>query len=144
MQVMTTVDIRRPIEEVFAALTDVPRHPEWVGGLGAINNLSDNPVKIGTTWQQLGKLLGKQLAANVIVIAYDAPRRFGIESHGTGIGDGSITWMLESIPGGTRVEMTVDLAPSGLLAGLAAPFIKAGVQRQIAGDMQSLKKRLER
>jgi hypothetical protein len=40
----------------------------------------DDPVRLGTTWQQVGKLLGRKLVTRMQVNAYEENRKFGFGS----------------------------------------------------------------
>jgi carbon monoxide dehydrogenase subunit G len=143
VQVETTIEIRQPIDVVFATLTDVANHPKWVSAVAEIRNLSYNPVNAATTWQQAGKFMGRELIGNVEVVAHEPPHKFAIRSEGTGIGDGQLSWTLEPITTGTRIGMAADLEPGGFVANLAVTLLKGAIKKQIEGDMQSLKRLLE-
>jgi Polyketide cyclase / dehydrase and lipid transport len=48
-----TVLIRRPIEDVFALLSDFENVPKWNSAIVDTRKLSDGPVGVGTVYQQV-------------------------------------------------------------------------------------------
>jgi uncharacterized protein YndB with AHSA1/START domain len=76
-QNQTSVVIETTPERVFAALTDVASQTDWARGPEEIRNLSESPARMGTTWQQVGKIVGKSLVAECQVNRYEENRTFG-------------------------------------------------------------------
>jgi len=72
-----SVIIQRPPEKVFAALTDLKSHVDWARGPEEIRDVSDDPAQLGTTSQQVHRLLGEKLVASMQVDAHEEKRRFG-------------------------------------------------------------------
>jgi hypothetical protein len=51
MRVTVTEMIVTPPETIFAVLTDIPHHTDWVDGLIELISLKDDPAKLGTMWE---------------------------------------------------------------------------------------------
>lgn len=142
LSVETSVEINQPIEEVFATLTDIANHPHWVGAVDEIRDLSDNPIQMGTTWQQVGRMMGREILTAAQVIAYDPP--YKCAAKGVGLITAVITWELNATEsGGTRVRMQVEGESAGTFMTLATPLLVRNAQQQITSDMQNLKKLME-
>jgi uncharacterized protein YndB with AHSA1/START domain len=53
---VNSVDIERPVEDVFAYLADFENIPAWNYAIAKTEKTSDGPVGIGTTYRQVGSL----------------------------------------------------------------------------------------
>ncbi len=54
--VEVTMVIDRPVEEVFAAMVDLPNLPRWVEECVAVDRVSAGPLGVGTTFRQTFRL----------------------------------------------------------------------------------------
>jgi uncharacterized protein YndB with AHSA1/START domain len=136
-----SVTIERPPEAVFAALTDVAAHTDWARGPDEITDISDNPVRLGTSWQQATRMLGKRLVSTMVVNAYEENRKFGF---GSGKPFGMhILFDLEPVSGGTNLHMNGGGEVDGFFGKLALPILARSMERQMESDLQSLKAILE-
>jgi len=136
-----SVVIERPPEAVFAALTDVASHTDWARGPDEISNVSDNPARLGTTWQQTTKLAGKKIVSTMKVNAYE-------ENHKLGFGSDKpfpmqILFTVTPTQGGTELRMTAHGQPTGILGKVALPILVRSLERQMESDLYSLKGILE-
>lgn len=136
-----SVTIERAPQEVFAALTNVAGHTEWARGPEEITGISDNPVRLGTTWQQVGKLLGKKIVASMQVNAYEENQKFGFG------GDKpfpvQILFTLSPVAGGTQVRMVANGEPASIFGKVALPILTKSLERQMESDLYALKGILE-
>jgi uncharacterized protein YndB with AHSA1/START domain len=101
-----SVDINAPVEQVFAYVTDVKRHPEWS------NNRMDmvvhgEPVVAGTTFESMVNVFGKESTKGK-VIEMEPPTRFVYECDTSMSGIWRWTMSLEPIAGGTRLRHRMD------------------------------------
>jgi hypothetical protein len=48
-------------EIIFAVLTDIPHHVDWVDEPLELVSLSDGPTKLGTQWEQSADRSGRKL-----------------------------------------------------------------------------------
>lgn len=136
-----SVVIERPLEEVFAALTDVARHTEWARGPAEINDVSDNPVRLGTTWEQVTKLLGKKFATKMRVNVYEEHGKFGFETDKPF--NSQFLFTAVPVSGGTKVQMAVGGEPANFFGKMTIPLVIKSVERQMESDLLALKALLE-
>ena len=140
INIEVSVTIDRPPADVFAVLTDVPHHPDWSKGAGKTLNVSENPAKLGTTWTQISKFVGREIEAHFKVTDYDANRRFGsqvdkpIPFH--------LLFVLEPVGTGTKLTFTTTGEPGGFF-GVAAPLLNKAMRDTMSSDLDALKARLE-
>ena len=140
INIEVSVTIDRPPADVFAVLTDVPHHPDWSKGAGKTLNVSENPAKLGTTWTQISKFVGREIEAHLKVTDYEANRRFGSQV------DKPIPFqllfVLEPVGTGTKLTMNADGEPGGFF-GVAAPLLRKLLKDTMSSDLDTLKTRLE-
>jgi hypothetical protein len=61
MKVEIVEKLNFPLEIIFAVLTDIPHHVDWVEEPIELVSLSDGPAKLGIKWEQNAERLGKKL-----------------------------------------------------------------------------------
>jgi uncharacterized membrane protein len=135
-----SVTINRPPAGVFAVLADVPHQPDWSKGVRKVRDVSEDPVRLGTTWTQINPLMGKEIEAHATVNVYEADRKLGFAidkpfpAHGL--------FLLEPSGSGTKLTFSMEGEPGGFF-GVAAPLLKKALTDSMSGDLGNLKARLE-
>lgn len=135
-----SVTINRSPEIVFAVLTDVTHQADWSKGVGKILNVSENPAKLGTTWTQISKLVGKELEVHMKANTYEANRKFGFQVDKPF--PAQMLFLLEPIGSGTQLTFTAEAEPGGFF-GVAAPLLSKAMKDSMSNDLDALKARLE-
>jgi len=87
-------------------MTQVEKIPEWAAGVDKTVDISDTPIKVGTTFTNVYKLEGKQVTAPHLVTALEPPRRWELKIWYAAVA--ITTWHYESEGSGTKVWVTVD------------------------------------
>jgi hypothetical protein len=126
---------------VFAALTDVAHHTDWARGPAEITGISDDPVRLGTTWEQTTSLLGRKIANRMQVNTYEENHRFGFGSDRPF--PMQLLFTLEPIPGGTKLRMLASGEPGNVFGKMAMPILRRSLERQMESDLYALKAMLE-
>ena len=135
------VVINRPIEEVFAYVTDIENAPKWKSRLLEVRRISKGPVGAGTREIHVGKFLGRIFETIVEITDYEPNRKVGFKTtSGPLSAKGEFTF--ESVEGGTRVTLVAGREPSGFLK-LIGPIVAHIAQRQLETDLAKLKELLE-
>src|SRR5213080_3642786 len=76
-----TVQIDRPVDEVFAFVTDPANFPRWAGALvKESRRTSPGPIGVGTTFTQANMLMGRRFISEMRVVTYEPPHRFEYET----------------------------------------------------------------
>ena len=68
VNVETSIIINRPIEEVFAYLTDAGNNPQWDLGLVEVRQTPERPVGVGTRITEVRKFLGRKMETTSEVV----------------------------------------------------------------------------
>jgi uncharacterized protein YndB with AHSA1/START domain len=137
MRIEQEIHIERAPADVFAALTDPGRLPEWQTTTVAVTRERQGPLTVGERFDELHRGLGRELTSTVEVVAYDAPRVFALH-----IVSGAVPldgrWELEANNGGTRLRFVGEADARGPMR-LAKPLFA----RQFRGHHERLKALLE-
>lgn len=143
--VTTSVIIERPVDEVFAFVTDARNNPLWQSGRGlqATRQEPDGPVGVGTRITETWHFLGRTSEATSEVTVYEPNRRYTR----TGLGDGSPIergdYTFESVAEGTRWTSEVQIQARGVFA-IAEPLLASTMKQGFEAGMAEAKALLER
>ena len=134
------VDVRRPVDEVFAYLTDPANLAEWQQTDG-VEQLTPGAVGAGTRFREVRTLLGRRLETLSEVSVFEPEERFAVDVSSA---PARVTdrWRFEPIPEGTRVHFSTEgraRAPLRPLERLLADIL----ERRRRGHHARLKRALE-
>ena len=139
-----TIDIARPVEQVFALIADLPNYPRWLppsGLYAATTQVSDTPIRLGTTYTDGAK----QVALHGRVTEFHPPYSLAFRQ-GTQSPLGRLTidiqYRLEALGAGTRVHRTATPRFSGVLA-LLRPMIVRSIRRENTRTLAMMQRYLE-
>jgi uncharacterized membrane protein len=139
--IATSVEIARSPEDVFAYITDVPRHPEWQEGLVSVSVETEGPVRVGSRVVHRRKLGPGTVATTSEITAFDPPHLVAFRGL-----DGPIraegTQRVEPVGEGSRVRLEMEMRGHGLGA-LMLPMARRQATRQVAASHEKLKRILE-
>jgi uncharacterized protein YndB with AHSA1/START domain len=133
------IDIDRPPEVVFAALTNVALLPEWQQSV--VSAELDGDPGAGARIHETRKLMGREAKLVSEVTEYDPPQRFSLRSIEGPI-PFTVTHVLEPSGGGTRLEVVFEANPKGVMR-LAAGRIQKSAESDFRSDLERLKMLLE-
>jgi uncharacterized protein YndB with AHSA1/START domain len=137
-----TVDIDRPVDEVFAFVADPANFPSWAGALvKESRQTSAGPVGVGTTFTQVNMLMGRRFVSEMRVVTHDPPYRY---EYVTTAGPIRFAGHYTFAPTGSGTRFTsVDQSQiSGWLRYLQ-PLLQPFAQHQIKVNLSKLKAVIE-
>lgn len=141
MRFANSVTVARSPHEIFEYLANFENAPEWNYAIVETRKTSDGPVGVGTTYRQTRSLPSRSEEA-FQVAEFEPDQRLAI--HGDlGPFEGTLTYELEGVAGGTRITNSAELEAHGLLK-IAAPLASSRVGDAVAANLQKLKEILER
>ena len=141
VKVEASVDINRPIEDVFAYVTDPAKKSEWSSLTLECTLEGSGPIGVGSRMRTIGKFLGRRLEFTAEVTQYDPPSKFAMREISSP-GHFEIERQLESIGEGTRYHSSLA-GESGGLFKLADPIVATVMQRTVETDLHTMKALLE-
>jgi uncharacterized protein YndB with AHSA1/START domain len=113
--------IARPVDEVFAVITDLERMPLWVPGMSEASFSSDGPLGVGSTLIYRGNFLGRSLEMPFVCTGLTENKHLGTRTTG-GPFHLETDAVLEPTAEGTRVTNTYRGESRGFFK-LAEPLV---------------------
>ena len=139
--VTNRIAIGRPIEDVFAVLTDVEKTGAWYPGDVEEHWTSPPPHGVGSTRHAVVKMWGSVVENDAEVTEYDPPHRAVIA--GTSPNAPFVGTLVFTAEGeATLVEVTTEFALRGA-ARIAGPFLAWWYGRAWARGLETLKRSME-
>src|SRR5215213_9634762 len=120
--------INRPIEEVFAVLSNEENRSKWSSTTIEVKKTSEGPIGVGTTWRGVDRIFGRRMERESVFTEYEPNRKITQKST-SGPVPFEVQLMYESVEGGTRVTVIADAQPRGLFK-LAGPLLMRLRKRQ--------------
>ena len=133
--------IRRPIEDVFAVLTDVEKSGVWFPGDVEEHWTSPPPHGVGSTRHAVVRMGGRTTENDAVVTEYDPPHRAamaGTSPNAPFVG----TFDFKRDGEATRVEVAIELSLRGP-ARIVGPVFAAWYRRAWVRGLQTLKVMME-
>jgi len=135
------IEIRCPVEKVFAITTDAARWSTWHTAIPEAEQTSGGPVGVGTTFRGTTRLMGRSMPWTSTVTEYDANKKFGknidvgsvfIEQHN----------LYTPTQDGTKFTMMYDMKLSGCIR-LVSPMIVRSMRKEMKNSLINMKQILE-
>ena len=134
--------IRRPVEDVFAVLSDPENAPKWSPNAVEEKLTSPRPVQVGSTRRAVVRTLGKGTAENhAVCTAFEPNRRIAWRSTSAPV-PFEVTVDFTPIDGATRVDSVWTWVPKGLLRPIA-PLLDLMFKRAMQQDVDGLRRMME-
>ena len=136
-----SVDIDRPLSEVWEYLTDPERVPEWQSSAESSHQITDGPMGAGTHLRDERRFMGRRATSEVEVTEYEPQRLFTL--HGlSGPVRFTVRHRLSENGKGTRLDVEAEADPGGL-GRFMRPVIERAAAHEFRGDFNRLKHNLE-
>lgn len=142
MRIEQSVEIERPLEEVFAFVADPLNDERWTPAVEETRKTSEGPFGVGTTFESVFRLLGRRFEASFEIAEYEQNRKVVLKPPTSGPVQLRGTRSAEASPGGTRLTITVE-GRSGGFFGVADPVFARLAQRPLKAALANLKSLLE-
>ena len=140
-----SVTIDRPVEEVFAVLTDPTRSPEWSKHSVRGELLTDGPPRVGSRRRTVVKGFGGigTMESVFEVTEIDPLRAVALKQVSASWGgSGATRYTFSPVDGGTRVDWTWELNATGPMKLLMGPMLPLA-RRMFQSDLDNLKRLME-
>ena len=139
-----SVTIARPVEDVFAVLTDPTITPRWASNAIKGELLTDGPPRVGSRRRAVVKgLFGGTMESVMEVTELEPMRSVALKLiSATWGGTGRTRYTFTPVGDGTRVDWHWEMEPAGLLGVFSRPFM-ATFGLLFQRDLNNLKKMME-
>lgn len=142
--IVSSVEIDRPQEDVFAYLDELDKHSEWQRDLISSRLETEGPIRVGTRAAATRKVPGGPREMIYEITEHDPPHKSSWR-----VLDGPVravgSMIVEPVGDGARSRVTVEFTLEGHGVGvLIAPFARMFARKQAPKDQAKLKEILER
>jgi uncharacterized membrane protein len=145
--VSAKIEINAPIERVWETVMDPQRLGDWVTIHKSVSNVSDSPLREGSTMDQAMHVRGLTFRVRWTLMAVDSPRLAEWEGGGPARSTAVIRYELKSTDEDhTTFQYTNEFHPPGGRLGNVASRMIVGAtsQREANNSLSRLKALLER
>lgn len=142
MRVEVSIEINRPLQEVFDYVSDVGNYPEWMAHALEVLKDTAGPPQQNDRFTLAIKSVGRRFETPYERTSYEANRGYTDRAVGGPIPNQRWECTLQEVSGGTRLMRAVEAEPGGLLK-LLEPLQKRAAERQLGKDLKTLKDVLE-
>lgn len=132
--------IHRPVDEVFAFMSNKENDLQWQDGLVAVRQ-GPGPVGVGTQIDETYSFLGRKMDGKLEIIEYEPGKKITTKSIG-GPFHIQYSCILEPGNGGTQLTMNMEMEPKGFFT-LAEPIVGTNLKKSMDTGIASLKQVLE-
>jgi len=137
-----SVVIARPIDEIWALFLDLFSAPTLPGSSMSVRQTSAGPMGLGAVMVARRVILGFETRLTERVTEWDPPNAVTVTMEGRPFRSMVERVTLERVPGGTRLDETIDMELAPALR-LLWPLIGPMQRRQRAQNIRDLKVKLE-
>ena len=133
--------INRPVEEVFAFVSDHRNDVRWQDGLLEVRVTPDGAVRVGSQVVEVRKFMGRRIQSTGIITEHIPGRKSSRKSvDGPAEMEGYVA--CEPVEGGTRVTQHLEMRSAGFFA-VTEPLMAKGLRRSLEKNFSDLKDLLE-
>ena len=137
-----SMEIRRPIHEVWEYLIEPENVPEWQSSAVSSHRVSEGAMAVGTRLQDERRFLGRRATSEVEVTELEPERLFTL--HGlSGPVRFTVRHRLSENAGGTQLDVEAEADPGSGIGRLARPMVERAAAHEIKRDFARLKEILE-
>lgn len=145
--VHVTIDIDAPLERVWETVMDPQRLKDWVTIHRSVRDVSDRPLRHGSTMQQVLHIRGVSFHVNWKLVDIKEPQSALWEGRGPAHSQAKIRYKLSGGGDGrTKFEYMNEFSPPGGRLGTLASRVIVGAasEREARNSLQRLKALVER
>jgi uncharacterized membrane protein len=142
VDVLTEIDIERPVGVVAAYAADPDNAPKWYANIETVEWRSDPPVRVGSVVGFVARFLGRRMAYDYEFVELQPGMRLVMRTQqGPFPMETTYTWV-EAGEGRTRMTLRNRGTPSGFSA-IGSVLMVPAMRRAIRRDLARLKTILE-
>lgn len=141
VDVSTSITINRPVEDVFAYVTDVTNDPAWHTDALEARKTTEGPIGLGTRWHVRFKPSMGISEGDMEVVAFEPNRREVLRGV-IGPMEPTLTYLFEPAESGTRFTRRIQIKISGMMR-LMEPLMRLITPKRNAGFVANLRRVLE-
>jgi len=134
--------INRPIEDVFAYVSDFRTASQWQSGVVDVQLTPEGSVGVGTRATFVRVFLGRRLEMTVEIVEYEPPTKQVFKTISGPMMPGTVSRRFEPAAEGTTLSQVIEGQTGGVFA-LAEPLVAQSLSRGVKAAFGDLKDLLE-
>ena len=136
-----SVVIKRPVDQVFAYVTNIKNLPQWESAILEAEQTSPGQMGIGTTFRGANRAMCRRMVWTSKVTEYEPNKKWGETiSSGSMLIEEHLTF--DPADGGTKFTILYDMKVGGFLK-LLSPMVVSSMRKEIKKSLSNLKTILE-
>ena len=143
MEMSATREIARPASEVFEFFSDASNNPKWQDGMVSCEWTSEPPIRIGSTYEQKARFMGRDVVSTFEVSAFEQGRMIGIDTIKSTFPIQVVRTVDRIDDESCRVSARITGGPEKGFAKLIEPLIARSAQKSVDRDYDRLVQLLE-
>src|SRR5262249_8058177 len=124
-----SITINRPIEEVFAFVSDFRTVSQWQSGVVDVRLTPEGPIGVGTRATLVHAFLGRRLEMTVEIVEYEPPTKQVFKTI-SGPMPGIVSRRFEPTAEGTTISQVIEGQAGGVFA-VAEPLVARSLGRGV-------------
>jgi len=135
--------ISRPAGDVAEFFFDASNNPKWQKGMISCEWVSEPPIRVGSTYAQLARFMGRDVRSTFVVTDFEPGRSIRIETIESTFPiqvERSVEPIDES---SSRVSAEITGGPDGGLMKMLSPLMAGRAQKSVDNDYDRLVQLLE-
>jgi ligand-binding SRPBCC domain-containing protein len=137
----TSVRIGRPVEEVFAFVSNPLEFPRWNSAVQSVRGTSGETGEVGSTYSMEREIAGGRVENGLEIFAREDPGEFGIRTT-SGPTPFVYRYRFTSEDSATVLHLAASVELPGI-AGALGPLAARGVRRGVDANFATLKQAIE-
>ena len=133
--------INRPVDQVYAYVSDPRNDPQWQTGINETTIVGDAPLAVGTQIKGARTFMGRKLEAVLEIVSLQPNQSISMKSVKAPF-PFTATYTMASEGEATRVNAVVDLEPAGFFK-LAEGMLSSNANKEMEQSLATLKNKLE-
>lgn len=130
--------IMRPAEEVAEFFFDASNNPKWQKGMVSCEWVSEPPIRVGSTYAQLARFMGRDVRSTFVVTDFEPGRSIRIETIESTFPI-QVERRVEPIDdSSSRVTAEITGGPEGGLMKMLSPLMAGRAQKSVDNDYDRL------
>jgi uncharacterized protein YndB with AHSA1/START domain len=143
--IVTSAEIDRPAEQVFAYATDPARFSEWQKGVveGHMDGPAAQPPAVGAKCVTTRRIGGASRPSTSELVHIDPPKTWGVRGADGPI-RAAVDVVVEPVTGtSSRLTISVDFTGHGIGKILVPLMVRPEARKEMPGNLAMLKQRME-
>ena len=135
--------INRPVEEVFAFVTNFENLPKWETDIQEAKQIHTTPNGVGSTYQCVLKMPGQTASSKFVITEYEPNQKIAFAGEPAGPATAKGSFLFERMGDSTKITVRPRPEFRGFFK-LLEPMMTGYIRKQNVAHLSNLKQLLER